>query len=158
MTMGRASPEHDLQRAVAQYLAVALRPPVFWTSIDHGAAAIGRAAAGVRKARGVKSGLPDVWLFVPADFSRRAIMSTKHPGHLKNPLEFGPLEPRASHVIAIELKVGRGRLSDDQVRVHADLQLAGVACRVARSVDDVQRILELEGVPLRARVAARAAA
>jgi hypothetical protein len=155
---GRAHAEHDLQKAVADYLRLALRPPVFWTSIDHGAAAMGRAAAGIRKARGVKAGLPDVWLFVPADMVRHLVMSTKHPGYPKNPFEWGPPEPRASRVIAIELKVGRGKLSDEQVGVHADLQLAGVVCRVARSVDDVQRILELEGVPLRARVAARAAA
>ena len=51
----RASPEHDLQVTVAQYLAIALRPPTFWSSIDHGAGRMTRASAGLRKARGLAS-------------------------------------------------------------------------------------------------------
>ena len=51
-------PEHALQRAVAEFLDLALPASAFWTSID---AATRSAIEGQqKKARGVKPGIPDV--------------------------------------------------------------------------------------------------
>jgi hypothetical protein len=61
----RRTPEHDLHRWVASYLARALVPPVFWTSIDHGAGKLTKTAAGNAQARGCKAGLPDILVFMP---------------------------------------------------------------------------------------------
>lgn len=112
--------------AVAAYLRVALEPEdVFWTSIDHGAGKLTAAAAGNAKGRGCKAGLPDVWVFVRRD--------------------------GLCLVIAIELKTRMGRVSPVQLDTATDLVLAGVRCHVARSVEEVEAILDGHGVPLRAR-------
>jgi len=51
--------EWQLQRAIAVYLSKALPPEAYWTAIDVGSA--GSAQAGqLRKARGVRAGLPDM--------------------------------------------------------------------------------------------------
>jgi hypothetical protein len=55
-------------------------------------------------------------------------------------------------VIGIELKADRGRLSDGQAVTHADMMIAGVRCRLARSVDHVQDILIANQIPVHARV------
>jgi hypothetical protein len=124
----RRTPEHDLHRWVASYLARALTPPVFWTSIDHGAGKLTRTAAGNAQARGCKAGLPDILVFVPI-----ALVE-------------------ASRVIGIELKAAKGQLSLPQISTQAELAAAGVRCHLARSLDDVERILEDEGVPMRAKI------
>jgi len=130
----RQTPEHNLHRWVAGYLARALQPPVFWTSIDHGAGKLTPTAAGNAKARGCKAGIPDILVFVP---------------YCVNDSRDGP---QFSRVIAIELKAGRGRLSPPQISTQAELGAAGVRCHLARSIDDVERILEDEGVPRRAKI------
>jgi hypothetical protein len=124
----RRTPEHDLQRWVASYLARALVPPVFWTSIDHGAGKLTKTAAGNAKARGCKAGLPDILVFVPI-----AVVE-------------------ATRVIGLELKAEKGQLSLPQISTQGEMRLAGVRCHMARSLDDVERILEAEGVPMRARI------
>jgi len=51
--------EWQLQRAIAVYLSKALPPDAYWSAIDIGSA--GSAQAGqLRKARGVRAGLPDM--------------------------------------------------------------------------------------------------
>lgn len=92
-------------------------------SIDHGAGKMTKAAAGIRKARGVKAGLPDVWIFEPM-----------------NDYTF---------VIVIELKSDSGVLSGSQAVVAGRLQQAGVVVGVARSIDDVRDILAANGIPTR---------
>lgn len=119
--------EHALHQAVAQYLRLALRPPVYWTSIDHGAGKMSLAAAARAKARGVKAGLPDILVFVPRDGGG------------------------ASVVIGIELKTPVGRLSTAQKETHEQMTAAGARCRVARSLEHVEDILRANGVPLHAR-------
>ena len=127
----RASPEHDLHRTVAEYLAAALRPPVFWTSVDAGAGKLSPRSAAMMKARGVKRGIPDILIFArEQDADARLI------------------------VIGIELKAPIGRLSDTQLAAHEALGMLGVHCRVARSVEQVQDILRVNGIPLHARVTA----
>ncbi len=116
--------EHDLHKAVAAYLRLALRAPVFWTSIDAGAGKLSPASAGKAKARGVKAGLPDILVFVPRIGS--------------------------SIVIGIELKSPIGRLSTVQKDTQGEMMLASVRCRVARSIEDVQEILLANDVTLHA--------
>lgn len=146
----RASPEHELQRAVAAYLAVALQPPCFWVSIDAGVGKLSKASAGSAKARGVKAGMPDILVIAPRNYSERCLGNDETPGPNYGRLMWSPREPRASLIIAIELKAGRGKLSAAQVAMHSRLRDAGVRCHVARSIDDVEMILERAGVPLRA--------
>lgn len=119
--------------AVAAYLRVAITPPVFWTSIDHGAGKLSAAAAGNARGRGCKPGIPDLMVFQPIDIGK------------DGPLIVG------TRVIAIELKSRIGRLRDVQVTTHLALRAAGVHCHVARSVDEVEAILAHHDVPLRAR-------
>jgi hypothetical protein len=135
MARRRRTPEHDLQRWVASYLARALQPPVYWTSVDAGAGKLTRTAAGNAKARGCKAGLPDILVFVPVALKHASVEG-----------------PEATCVIGLELKAAKGQLSLPQLSTQAELKAAGVRCHVARSLDDVERILEAEGVPRRARI------
>ena len=54
----RKTPEHDLQKAVGQYLNATLPVESWWTSIDHAGGGI--LAGALRKARHVKAGIPDI--------------------------------------------------------------------------------------------------
>lgn len=56
--------------------------------------------------------------------------------------------------VFIELKSERGRLIHSQKAMHAQLRDAGFPVHVARSLEEVQTILELEGFHLRAKAAA----
>ncbi len=122
-----APSERHLHMAVAAYLRVALAAPTYWSSVDHGAGKLSKAAAGNAKGRGCKAGLPDVFIFHPCTMTG------------------------ASIVVGLELKSRLGRLSSEQVETHAALERAGVSCCIARSVDEVEQILASHGVPLRAR-------
>lgn len=131
--------EHQLQVAVARYLDVALRAPTWWTSIDHGAGKMARASAGLRKARGVKAGVPDILVFHPTGHHASGVM-------------------RITRVIGIELKAERGELSKAQWGVRDALEETGVSYYIARSVDDVEAILRPLGIPLHASLGVRTAA
>ena len=122
-------PEERLHIAVRQFLDLALMWPTFWTSIDAGAGKLSKRAAGMAKARGVKAGLPDVWVFHP----ERALV----------------------RAVAIELKAGKGRLSPAQIEVIGLLKTAGIRCGVARSIEDVESILRANSVPIRATAVLR---
>lgn len=52
------APEHEAQIACARMLARVLRPDVCWTAVDH-ANARDKLTGAIRKARGVKAGIPD---------------------------------------------------------------------------------------------------
>lgn len=127
----RASPEHAFQVVVAQFLSVALRPPVFWTAFPAGGG--GKVRGARLKAAGLKAGVPDILVFAPGP----------HYG---------------TTVIGIELKTPKtGRVSDAQTETHADMAAAGIRCRIARSLEDVQDILLANGIRLHARVTERGA-
>lgn len=120
----RGSPEHQLQVLVARYLNLALperHPDAWWTSIDH-ANARSSATGGIRKARGVKPGIPDVHVI--------------HRGRS----------------IWIELKAPQGSVSAEQREVAAKITAAGGYWHEARSVEAVQAILRFHGVKLMAQV------
>ena len=130
------SAEERLHLQVADFLTAAIRPPVFWTTIDHGAGRLSGRSAGMMKARGVKSGLPDILVMMP-----RSI-----PANLPT----GPLP--ATRVIGIELKAEQGRVSHSQEemgRVFAAVNADYVVCR---TVEVVAMALEVLGVPLHARL------
>lgn len=56
--------EHAFQCAVADFLDVVIRPPCWWSAIDHAGKLLPRQAA-MRKRRGVKRGLGDVLIIAP---------------------------------------------------------------------------------------------
>lgn len=115
--------EHRLQIACHHMLAVVLDPKrTYYSALDHGAGKMTAASAGLRKARGVKSGLPDF------------IILAEHM------------------LLGIELKSDKGRLSPAQVEIGNHWQSLGHVIAVARSLEDVQEILELWKIPMRTRM------
>ena len=116
--------EHDLQMEVTRTLAVVLGGEVAWTAIDHANAKDALTGA-IRKARGVKPGLPDFtfgWQGAPRSW--------------------------------IELKTSDGALSVAQRQRHAEIRAVGERIAVCRSTMDVLRVLTEWGCPMRARIAA----
>ena len=118
--------EHALQMAVAHMLQVVLDPGrTWWTSIDHGVGKLGPAEAGIRKARGVKPGLPDIMLMVYGSWPC---------------------------LIGIELKAGKGVATEAQRTVAAAWRDMGHRYELARSLEDVQDILVRHRVPMLRRM------
>jgi hypothetical protein len=121
--------EHSLQIAVAHMLDVVLDPErTWWTAIDHGVGKLGFKEAGIRKARGVKRGIPDI-IIMWAD---------------------GLTD--ASHLIGIELKAGRGKASEAQLDVAAAWAMFGNTVFEARSIEEAHSILIECAVPMRTRM------
>lgn len=123
--------EEMLHRTVARFLSLALRSPTIWTSIDAGAGKMSRAAAGRRKARGVKAGWPDILVMHPV----------ARAGN-----NYG------CWMLGIELKTAKGRLSPEQKAVAQAFEQAGGFAFVARSVDEVEWYLLDFGIPLFAKM------
>ncbi len=120
-------PEQALQIQVANYLRVALRPPTFWTAIDHASGVKnGRLAGALRKARGVKPGLPDILIMHPA---------------IGSPV-----------VVGIELKAKKGTWGKEQHAVGRQFEGCKAWYELARSIDDVEAILRGAGIPLHAKL------
>jgi hypothetical protein len=95
--------EWSLQRAIAVYLSKALPPEIYWSAIDIGSAGSAHQGA-LRKARGVKAGLPDLlvafagralWLEIkngsslsePQKLTRDALRANGHAWALVRSLE-----------------------------------------------------------------------
>jgi hypothetical protein len=115
--------EHSLQVAVAHMLELVLEPGVtWWSALDHAAQLSPRYGA-ERKRRGVKRGLPDFIVMA-----------------------------KGMNVIGFELKTEKGRLSPDQVLVQTSWAVMGHDIYTVRSLEEVQEILVLLGVPLRRRM------
>lgn len=119
-------PEQTLHIAVASYLRLALRPPTIWTSLDAGAGKMTKASAGLRKARGVMPGWPDILVIAP-----------------------GPW------VLGIELKAsGTGRQSPAQREVEAGFHATRCWYVLCTSIESVEKALRFCKVPLHASVTA----
>lgn len=103
--------EHALQVAIAEYLGWVVKPPVWWTGIDHAAQLSPRYGA-MRKKRGVKRGIADFLIIAP-----------------------GP------NVLWIEVKRGDGRLSLAQKEFAEAMHAVRAWCVLVRSVEEVQRAL-----------------
>jgi hypothetical protein len=95
--------EWSLQRAIAVYLSKALPPEIYWSAIDIGSAGSAHQGA-LRRARGVKAGLPDLlvafagralWLEIkngsslsePQKLTRDALRANGHAWALVRSLE-----------------------------------------------------------------------
>ena len=121
------SPEADLQKAVVQYLELALpkEAGVFWSATLNG----------IRVSRGIRAGLRDQGL---------------RPG--VPDLVFIPLAgPRAGQTFWIELKAEKGRPTPEQDALMDVLFPAGRGA-FARSVHQVCAALSAWGFPLRAHL------
>lgn len=115
--------EHQLQRAVAQYLDVALPPGSWWTSID--SAGRGPIAGARMKARGVKRGVADLLIIADGRSSR------------------------SWTTLWVELKSKNGRLTDDQYAFFHAAVRAGHEYAIIRSVAALDVALRYLGVELR---------
>jgi hypothetical protein len=125
-------PEQTLQIQVANYLRVALRPPTFWTAIDHGAGKMTPASAGLRRARGVRPGLPDILIMHPSGWNTS-------------------IRPMAD-VIGIELKASKGRMSDAQLVVQAAWRKCGCEYEECKSLGELVSLLNRYRIPLHAKL------
>ncbi len=121
----RKRPEQTLQIQVARYLAVALRYPVWWSSIDH-AAKLGKVAAGQRQARGVKPGIPDLMILWP--------------------------DGNRTKILGIELKSPTGSQSPVQKDVETAWAACHVPVVVCRSLQEVETALTIWRVPCQAKI------
>jgi hypothetical protein len=120
--------ESALQKAVAQFLTLALPPTAWWTAIGHGGFALDAKTGARMKAMGVKAGVPDL-----------LIIWDGHAGF-------------------IELKAAGGKLSPAQHVTRTALRNAGCYYGVENSVEGVDNRLRCWGIPLRASVGAQRAA
>ena len=111
--------EGELHATVAQFLDWSLLPPALYTTFPAGWGVLTRATAGRLKGSGLKQGMPDLLLFL-------------------NGLCFG-----------IELKSYKGTLTPVQRVMHKKLRDAGMPVAVCISLDEVIRIVEAWGFPLR---------
>ncbi len=122
-------PEQALQVEVARFLGHALKPPTIWTAFPAGGG--GRVRGAFLKAMGLKAGWPDILVIHPTI----ATCGVRHPT-----------------MLGIELKAKKGSLSAVQKAVRSSFDAAGVPYLTARSVDDVESLLETFGFPLHARL------
>jgi hypothetical protein len=118
-------PEQALHIAAADFLARALRAPTWWSSIDH-AAKLGPVAAGMRKRRGVKAGIADIFIIHPS-----------------------PLGYDLPCVVWIELKAETDQ-SDPQKAFQKAMERCGCLYYIARSLDEIEGFLKGVGIPLHA--------
>jgi hypothetical protein len=110
--------EHGLQVGVARLLGLVLDPDRTWWSAIDHAAQLSARYGADRKRRGVKRGLPDFLVLT------------------------------ATVVLGIELKAGKGKLTPEQSETATEWRRLGLFYEVARSLREVQDILELYGVPM----------
>lgn len=111
--------EHRLQMATATFLAAVLPCDSYWTSVDAGQGAMNIRAAQMRKARGVKAGVPDV------------------------------LVCYRGMLYCIELKASKGRLSETQHMTIGQIHDAGGKVEVCHSIEEVETALRAWDIPLR---------
>ena len=111
-------PEEQLQRTITDWLWLVRPRCMWWHTPNSGRRS--KAEAGVFKALGVRAGVPDL-LFVL---------------------------PPAARLCAIELKAGRGGLSEEQEQFEADILRMGGEFALCRYLGQVQEALAGWGVRL----------
>lgn len=121
--MASVRAEEALQRAVVQLLELYEQRDLLAYAHCPNGERRDRATAGRLKAMGVRPGVPDLLVWV-----------------------------RGGRSIGIELKAGNGRLSDVQVLWKSTLASLGHRVYVCWSVDEVEAVLRLEGVPMVGRL------
>jgi hypothetical protein len=117
--------EHDLQKAVVDFLAIALGDRIPWTAVDHAARLSPRQGA-ARKRRAVKRGQADLRFVLPPHGQSGEI----------------------------ELKIKGAYQKPEQKAWEAAVTAAGARYALCRSVAEVADALTEWGVTLRARAAA----
>ena len=115
--------EFQLQVAAADFLVWALPDDIIFTHIPMGEKR-NKGTAGKLKAMGVRPGWPDFEILIPNGVTLR-----------------------------IEMKTDKGVLSKAQEAFRERAQALGHLCYIARSVNQLQEILEYNGIALRARMA-----
>lgn len=118
--------EYALQCAVVGYLTVACPRGSGVVWTHFPAGGGGRIRGAMLKRAGLRPGMPDIVIF------------------------------HNERTFFIELKTDKGRLSPIQSECHADLWAAGFPVAVARSVDDVARLLASWRIPTRIKTEAAA--
>jgi hypothetical protein len=120
----KALTEHQLHVSVAQYLDRVLLPDkCFWSTFPSGGYALSPIASALLKRRGLKPGMPDIFIW----FWR---------------------EDRTCCCVGVELKV-KTWPSRVQKDVFYKMRKLGVNIWICRSIEDVTKALEKEGVPTR---------
>ncbi len=122
----RKTEEHGFQTALIDLLEIVLPPDAVVTSIDHANAASAVAGA-LRKRRGVKKGIPDVWIIWAKPCSGRPT----------------PI------VVVLETKAKDGRLEQEQRAWAAALQVLGVHWAAPRTIEAAITAVASAGIPLR---------
>lgn len=127
--MKRALPEAQLQRAVAHYLTLVLRPDVVWTAIGHGG---GGAVRGAQlKSMGLRRGVADLFITWKTYFS-----------------------PPMFEMLWIEFKSKKGVQSSEQFEFQTRVEAIGHQYLIIRDLDDLQRALRARNVPMKSARAA----
>jgi hypothetical protein len=121
--------ETQLQKAVAIFLQFALPPHVAWTYVPNGEGELSPEQGRRLREMGLKPGWPDL-LFIAAGKAYLIELKTE-----KDEV-FG---------------IAAGRVSNDQIAMHAWLRTAGAPVAVCRSVEDVEAALRGWAIPLHAR-------
>jgi hypothetical protein len=111
--------ELELHKSVAKLLDWLLLPPAFFTTVPSGWGRLPKATAGQLYACGLKRGLPDLFVF------------------------------HVQQVVGIELKVRDNKPTAAQREMHAKLHAVGIRVYVARDLEAVIGVLELEKIPHR---------
>ena len=120
--VSRNRPEEVLQKAVAQYLDIALPEDAVWWHTPNQRGTRSRFENALLKALGVRAGFPDIAVLWGGTL------------HL------------------IELKSKTGSLTPAQKALIPRLRTAGALVKVCRTPEQVETILSLWGVPLKARL------
>lgn len=119
--------EEALQRAVVQLLALyEQRDLLAFAHVPNGERR-DPVTGGRLKAMGVRAGVPDLLLWI-----------------------------RGGRALGIELKAGLGKISPEQMYWHARVSSLGHRVYVCRSVDEVEAVLRIEGVPAVGKIDGRA--
>jgi hypothetical protein len=120
--------EDQIQKAICQFLDKALPSDSYYFAVPNGSVLAGNPKQrGMQmnklKATGLKLGCPDLFIII------RGI------------------------IFAVEVKTDTGKLSDNQRTACDQIVAAGALWAVARSVEDVERILTDAGITLHAKAA-----
>lgn len=113
MELPSSADEDAFHVSVAELLDFILIPPDFFTTFPAGYGKLGKATAGRLYAKGLKKGVPDIFVFA-----------------------------RNRNTIGIELKAGRNGVQSSQREMHAKLQAVGIRVYVARTIDEVLMALK----------------
>jgi len=113
--------EYQIHKAIVEWLDMALPDGcVFHHSPNETGQRAGVGLIQKRKRLGVRSGWPDLEIYI-----NRTWWSSNGPWH----------------VVFLEIKTEKGRVSKNQKEIGADLVMAGQRVHIVRSIDDCREVL-----------------